>query len=193
MTAAPAPPRPAWDAVRMVALRDDHLPRVLAGMGFLSRIDTIRRGDVTWWPPEYRRVIPWHQQDRWNNGNSLAARGLMARRWDEAAAAQQDRWQAVEREDAAAVNRAMRDSPVLLMLAPKDRPFRLVLIDTGHGMGCWRDPANAVRGDCLIALGMLMWREDRFGRAAARIARLCGMRRIPDLPPYSNRLIPAAA
>lgn len=193
MTAAPAKPRPAWDVVRMVALQDDHLPRVLAGFGFLARIGILKRGEVAWWPPEYRRVIPWHRRECWDGGSSLAARGLIAGRWDEAAAAQQDRWQAVQRDNAAVMNREMRDSAVLIMLAPKDRPFRLILIDTGHGQGCWRDPANAVRGDCVISLGMLMWREDSFGRAAARIARLCGLRRIPDLPPPSDRLIPAAA
>ncbi len=82
----------------------------------------------------------------------------------------------------AEVNRMMRDSEVLFMQAPKDRPFAMVLIDIGAGDGAWRSPDHAVRGDCLISLGALMWGE-RYGRAARRIARLCGIYALPPAPP----------
>ena len=76
----------------------------------------------------------------------------------------------------ATTNRRMRDAEVLLMLTPERTLFA---VDTYSGE--WRTPDGAQLGDDLISLGMLRW-SCRFGQAANRIARLCGLRDIPKAP-----------
>lgn len=77
-----------------------------------------------------------------------------------------------------AVNRHIRDAEVLLMLTPERTLFA---VDTYSGE--WRTPDGAQLGDDLISLGMLRW-SCRFGQAANRIARLCGLRDIPKAHPH---------
>jgi len=78
------------------------------------------------------------------------------------------------REHCAAINRAMAERPVLMM--HRYEPETTIFIDTVEG--CWRSLDHAQRGPDLVALGALMW-EVRPGRAAHRIARLCGL---PEAP-----------
>lgn len=73
------------------------------------------------------------------------------------------------------VNRHIRDAEVLLMLTPERILFA---VDTYSGE--WRTPDGAQLGDDLISLGMLRW-SCRYGQAANRIARLCGLRDIPTV------------
>lgn len=171
---------PFWRVAHEAALEPDNLPRVLAGMGFLRRLFTARRGEIQWWQPDYHRVRP--ALLRLRDCGAHAARGLQAGEWSADALAALDAEEVRARAAVAEVNRMMRDSEVLFMQAPKDRPFAMVLIDIGAGDGAWRSPDHAVRGDCLISLGALMWGE-RYGRAARRIARLCGIYALPPAPP----------
>jgi hypothetical protein len=87
------------------------------------------------------------------------------------------------REDAARLNRFLRDSRVFLMqeagrsgrvIPPPDL---LIAIDVDGG-GAWRTASGGAVGEDWITLGAFCWRATR-GAAAARIARVCGYRRLP--------------
>lgn len=79
------------------------------------------------------------------------------------------------REACATTNRHIRDAEVLLML---DQAHTLTAVDSYSGE--WRTPDGSQLGHDLISLGMLRW-SCRFGQAANRIARLCGLRDIPKV------------
>lgn len=144
-----APPRPAWDVVRIAALQEHNIARVVAGLGFDRVVAEFRRGELAWWLPTY-----------WTTASPVG--------------------RFLGREPSAELNRALRDSRVLMLL--RRDPQAVIYLDTDMGGGCWRDLSGAQRGDCIISLAMVMLKEPRFGRAAMRLARLCGLGSIPVLP-----------
>lgn len=87
------------------------------------------------------------------------------------------------RDQAAALNRSLRDSRVFLMqeagragrvIPPPDL---LIAVDA-DGAGEWRAASGGAVGEDWISLGAFCWRVTR-GAAAVRIARICGYRRLP--------------
>ena len=88
------------------------LARALQAMG-LSLQMVLRRGDFPTWPPAFRRFIPWRR--RLESCPSLAARGWRAGAWSAAAVAAMDAQDASRRETAAAWNRCLRDSEVMVL------------------------------------------------------------------------------
>lgn len=72
----------------------------------------------------------------------------------------------------AALNRSLRDADVHVLHDPAAQ-FLVCAHD-----GEWRTHSGAQRGDDLISLGALRW-ACRYGQAAARIARVIGLREIP--------------
>lgn len=148
--------RPHWPSLTIAAAQADTLPRVLASMGFDRHCGTVPRGDIAWWRPAYVS-IPSDLFDRYGD----RAASYLANR----------------RREAAALNRAMRDSPVHLLALSG----RIILVDEWCGDGAWRSADGANRGDSLIDLGMWRW-SCKFGQAASRIARLIGMQNIPTVP-----------
>lgn len=77
------------------------------------------------------------------------------------------------RHGMAALNRSMRDAAVIL-LAHQDR---VIAVDSRSGE--WRSADGAQAGADLPSLGALMW-GCRYGQAAGRIARILGLRQIPE-------------
>ena len=77
------------------------------------------------------------------------------------------------RADVAATNRRLRDAPVHILMT--DAAQFLVCSYAGE----WRRFDGAQAGDDLPSLGALMW-GCRYGQAAGRIARIIGLRQIPE-------------
>jgi hypothetical protein len=75
------------------------------------------------------------------------------------------------------VNRAMRDATVHLLAASST--FAVCSY-----RGEWRTEDGAQRGDDLASLGALRWRTTT-GKAAARICRVIGLDRIPEVAPMT--------
>lgn len=149
--------RPYWPIVTDIALQEDNLPRVLAAL-FPLYCGSIPRGSFVWWQPDYLR---FRQPQR------VAAA-------DAAAMATREAWDTRDRAFIGGINRNMRDAPVYL-LADTDQ-MRITVVD---GMtGEWRSVDGAQRGNDLPSLGALRW-TIRYGQAAFRIARLCGLKSIP--------------
>ena len=73
----------------------------------------------------------------------------------------------------AALNRSLRDAPVLVLLDDTGQQF---LVSTWDG--AWRSHSGALAGSDLPSLGALFWRCS-YSRAARRIARLISLR-IPE-------------
>ena len=140
-----APAKPDWYCLQLHAL--EHLPRVLAGMGFarsigpmpwggtplydrraLQRVRTLRHG--------YRS--PWADTDRSHVGKS---------------------------------NRARMREPVRLMISPQ----RAIYVSEIRGD--WSDETGGARGDSLMELGALMWgcRFGQAGYRIAKLAGLDGV------------------
>lgn len=89
----------------------------------------------------------------------------------------------LRREAAAGLNRFMRDSRVHLLReagAPGiiPAPDLMIAVDVDAGGGEWRTLSGGAFGEDWISLGAFCWRCSR-GRAAARIAQVCGYRRLP--------------
>jgi hypothetical protein len=88
-----------------------------------------------------------------------------------------------DRPALARVNRFIRDSRVFVMRAGAPggvipAPDLLLLVDVDAGDGAWRTCSGGAVGEDWIGLGAFCWRLSR-GQAAARIARVCGYRRLP--------------
>ena len=181
--------RPCWATVNAEALRPDRLARVLVEMGFNTRegallLGTTTRGEITWWPPDYRRHAAWRL--RLERSRSEAGRGFRQGAWGEDAVALQDRWDAADRAWLATVNRGLRDATVHLLARPAAPAFRVLAdghrwlvthdvyaVDTTTGE--WRSADGAQLGSNLLEMGMLFW-SCRYGQAGARIARAARFR-----------------
>ncbi|WP_437166918.1 hypothetical protein [Falsiroseomonas sp. E2-1-a20] len=51
--------KPMWFAVNDEALINTaNIARVMAGMGFITPLDTVSRGAIVWWQPDYLRSGP---------------------------------------------------------------------------------------------------------------------------------------
>lgn len=147
--------RPYWPSVTVEALSSDaNIGRVLAAMAFDRYLGSMPRGSIAWWRPSYVTVPP-------DLFRSYGERG--------------DEYLASRRADAAALNRAMRDSPVHLLALSG----RIICLDEWCGDGAWRSADGHNRGDTLIELGMWRW-ATTYGKAASRIARAIGFQ-IPEL------------
>ncbi len=148
--------RPYWPALTVEALSSEaNIGRVFAAMAFDRYCGSIQRGDIAWWRPAYVAVRP----------DTFKAYGERA-----------DGYLASRRKPVAALNRAMRDSPVHLLALQG----RIICVDEWAGEGAWRSADGHNRGDTLIELGMWRW-STTFGKAAFRIARAIGFQ-IPELP-----------
>jgi len=84
------------------------------------------------------------------------------------------------RQSFAVVNRNMRDAGVHILSA-SDRTLFAVCSYQGE----WRTADGAQRGDDLVSLGVLRW-SLRFGQAAARISRVIGLDRVPQVAPVTT-------
>ena len=144
-----APRRPDWHALHLHAL--DHLPRVLAGMGF-SRI---------------AGPLPW-------GGTPLYDRRALHRY--RAPPGRPSPWAAQDRADLAHLNRGRMAEPVRLALAPIGPAARAIYVSEVRGD--WSDETGGARGETLMDLGALGW-SCRYGQAGWRIARLAGLDAIP--------------
>lgn len=165
--ASPASARQApvfWDFINDVALQQDELPRVLAAMQFPTYCGSVPRGTITWWRPDYLRPQRREEIDAWFPARAAEVRAQCI-----------DSWLELRRAEMAPVNRALRDATVH-MLATEDGS--LILVDDYSGE--WRSTDNAVRGRSLIELGAWRW-QISYGKAGARIARLCGFDQLPLL------------
>lgn len=163
--------RPCWATVEHFALAPDALPRVLAAM-FARYHGRVRRGDIRWWQPDYRRHVAWVQ--RLAATDCVQARGMA--RWDDEARARWDAADQRDREAVALVNRALRDAEVHLV---SDAPGQGPLYWIDGFSGEWRDGlTGGACGERLIQLAMLRWQAS-WGRAGARLAKLAGLKSVP--------------
>jgi hypothetical protein len=173
MTAPAAPGRPQWSAVSDAALADDQLPRVAAALGFDRSEGPVARGDVPGFAPEYHRFR--FLKSRLAMGVTVQAQGYRSGAFDAAALAALRRSDAIQRGRLAALNHHLRTRPCRLLIQDGPPPLGVLLCcETGE----WQDHTGGARGDDLCSLGAFMWRI-RYGQAAARLARLLGMPRIP--------------
>jgi len=136
-------------------MQADNLPRVLGAMGFDRYCGSVPRGEITWWRPAYVAI----RSGIFDGYGQRSASYLLPRR-----------------NDAAVLNRAMRDSLVHLLALGE----RVICVDEWCGEGEWRSADGANRGRDLIELGMWLWGCE-FGQAAGRIASLIGMKIIPTV------------
>ena len=182
--------RPCWATLNDMALRPDRLARVLVEMGFNTRagallLHTTTRGDIAWWPPEYRRHVSWRL--RWERSASEAGRGYRQGAWGGDGVALHDGWDTADRTWLASVNRGLRDATVHILARPVELPAFRVHADgrrylTTHEVyavdaetGEWRSSSGAQLGSNLLEMGMLFW-SCRYGQAGARIARAARFR-----------------
>jgi hypothetical protein len=83
----------------------------------------------------------------------------------------------IPRETCAALNRAYMARPCRLLVRDPPPGPRLI-IDLDTVTGAWQDPTGGQRGEDVIDLAALAL-GCRYGQAAWRVARLCGLPQVP--------------
>lgn len=164
---------PDWALVKIHSLEPEAFPRVIVALGFDRLTPPMPRGGVQGFEPTYSRHRSWRV--RYHDSACHAAKGWRANAWSAKAVEQHDACDAAERQRIGAFNRALCHRPV--RLAIRDGATRdCVWIDETSGE--WAHANGGAHGEDLIALGAFML-GCRYGQAAYRIARACGL---PGLP-----------
>jgi hypothetical protein len=164
-------PRLNWRMVELTAMEPGNLPRAIAGLGFTSTIGPVPRGALPEFAPRYYRFRPL--RTRLAAADAIASRGVPG--WDYLADGRAVRADWFERRRVAAINRELFTRPCRLLM--RDRLG--VLFDEVTGE--WRHHAGGARGDSIIDLAAMMLGIP-YGKAGYRLARLCGLDGVPEMP-----------